>query len=108
MLHESISNDQEQPNRGPASNRKSPWQVDRNVPQKLLGINCRTRNCTHVHFSLTWPGKSLLVPPSGRSLTLAIQLASCEVEVFPSHLNRKCRVYRGACFPPNPQRIPAE
>src|SRR6266403_4357489 len=50
MLHETKANDQAQRNRSPLSDRESPWQVERNVPQRLLGISCRTQNSVHVGF----------------------------------------------------------
>src|SRR2546423_9855804 len=50
MLHETKANDQAQRNRSPPSDRKSPWQVERNVLQKFLGISCRTQNSVHVGF----------------------------------------------------------
>src|SRR5258706_446831 len=51
MLDETKANDQAQRDRGPARNRKSTRQVEGNVPQRFLGISCRTQSSVHVQFS---------------------------------------------------------
>ncbi|MDB6021690.1 MAG: hypothetical protein JWQ04_1547, partial [Pedosphaera sp.] len=51
MLHETKANDQAQRNGSPPGERKSPWQVERNAPQKFPEIICRIHNGVRVRFT---------------------------------------------------------
>lgn len=79
MLHETKAHDQAQRNRSPPSDRKSPWQVERNVPQRFLGISCRTQNSVHV-LTATFPSSLVTIfRASGRMLCAYLSIHFIEL-----------------------------